>query len=35
MNLVGNDVDILHEEIKDLMGHLVRNDVRENSSSGV
>ena len=27
MDLVGNDVDILHEEIKDLVGHLVENDV--------
>jgi len=27
MDLVGNDVDILHEEIKDLVGHLVGNDV--------
>jgi len=27
MDLVGNDVDILHEEIKDLLGHLVGNDV--------
>jgi len=27
MNLVGNDVDTLHEEIKYLVGHLVGNDV--------
>ena len=27
MDLVGNDVDILHEEIKYLVGHLVGNDV--------
>jgi len=27
MDLVENDVDILHEEIKDLVGHLVENDV--------
>ena len=27
MDLVGNDVDILHEEIKDLVDHLVGNDV--------
>jgi len=27
MDLVGNDVDTLHKEIKDLVGHLVGNDV--------
>jgi len=27
MDLVENDVDILHEEIKYLVDHLVRNDV--------
>jgi len=27
MDLVGNDVDTLHEEIKYLVGHLVGNDV--------
>jgi hypothetical protein len=27
MDLVGNDVDILHEEIKDLVDHLVGNDM--------
>ena len=27
MDLVGNDVDILHEEIKYLVGHLAENDV--------
>jgi len=27
MDLVGNDVDTLHEEIEHLVGHLVRNDV--------
>jgi len=27
MDLVENDVDILHEEIKYLVGHLVGNDV--------
>jgi len=27
MDLVGNDVDTLHEEIEYLVGHLVRNDV--------
>jgi len=27
MDLVENDVDILHEEIKDLVSHLVENDV--------
>ena len=27
MDLVGNDVDTLHEEIEHLVGHLVENDV--------
>jgi len=27
MDLVGNDVDTLHEEIEHLVGHLVGNDV--------
>jgi hypothetical protein len=27
MDLVGNDVDILHEEIEYLVGHIVENDV--------
>jgi hypothetical protein len=27
MDLVGNNVDILHEEIEHLVGHLVGNDV--------
>jgi len=27
MDLVGNDVDNLHEEIEHLVGHLVENDV--------
>ena len=27
MDLVGNDVDTLHEEIEHLMGHLVGNNV--------
>jgi len=27
MDLVGNDVDTLHEEIEYLVGHLVENDV--------
>jgi len=27
MDLVGNDVDTLHEDIKYLVGHLVGNDV--------
>jgi len=27
MDLVGNDMDILHKEIEHLVGHLVRNDV--------
>jgi hypothetical protein len=27
MDLVGNNVDTLYEEIEHLMGHLVRNDV--------
>jgi len=27
MDLVGNDVNILHEEIEHLVGHLVGNDV--------
>jgi hypothetical protein len=27
MDLVGNDVDTLHEEIEHLIGHLVGNDV--------